>query len=52
VMSFSKQTIKVRSRCYGSAGVCFGGKGRLHFVDEKVRVDAAYYVGRLLLELI
>ena len=35
-----------------SAGVCFGGKGRLHFVDEKVKVDAAYYIGRLLPELI
>ena len=35
-----------------SAGVCFGGKGRLHFVDEKAKVDAAYYVGRLLPELI
>jgi len=27
-----------------SAGVCFGGKGRLHFVDEKAKVDAAHYV--------
>ena len=35
-----------------SAGVCFGGKGQLHFVDEKAKVDAAYYVGRLLPELI
>ena len=35
-----------------SAGVCFGGKGRLHFVDEKAKVDPAYYVGRLLPELI
>ena len=35
-----------------SAGVCFGGKGRLHFIDEKAKVDAAYYVGRLLPELI
>ena len=35
-----------------SAGVCFGGKGRLHFVDEKAKVDAQYYVGRLLPELI
>ena len=35
-----------------SAGVWFGGKGRLHFVDEKAKVDAAYYVGRLLPELI
>jgi len=31
-----------------SAGVCFGGKGRLHFVDESAKVDSAYYVGRLL----
>jgi len=34
------------------AGVCFGGKGRLHFVDEKAKVIAEYYVGRLLPELI
>ena len=26
-----------------SAGVCFGGKGRLHFVDESAKVDSAYY---------
>ena len=25
-----------------SAGVCFGGKGRLLFVDEKVKVNANY----------
>jgi len=30
-----------------SAGMCFGGKGRLHFVDESAKVDSAYYVGRL-----
>src|SRR6218665_3657483 len=35
-----------------SAGVCFGDKGRLHFVDEKTKVNADYYVGRLLPELI
>ena len=35
-----------------SACVCFGDKGRLQFVDEKAKVDAAYYVGRLLPELI
>jgi len=28
-----------------SAGVFFSGKGRLHFVDEKAKVDSAYYVG-------
>jgi hypothetical protein len=31
-----------------SAGVCFGGKSRLHFVEEKSKVNAAYYVGSLL----
>jgi hypothetical protein len=35
-----------------SAGVCWGGKGRLHFVDEKAKVNAPYYIGRLLPELI
>src|SRR6218665_458426 len=35
-----------------SAGVCFDGKGRLHFVDEKAKVNAEYYVGCLLPELI
>ena len=35
-----------------SAGVCFDGKGRLHFVDEKAKVNAYYYVGCLLPELI
>jgi len=35
-----------------SAGVCFGGNGRLHFADEKANVNAEYYVGRVLLELI
>jgi len=31
-----------------SGSVCFGGKGRLHFVDDSAKVDSAYYVGRLL----
>ena len=35
-----------------SAGVCFGGKGRLHFVQEKAKVDGAYYVGQLLPNLV
>jgi len=43
---------KFAPRVMVSAGVCFSGKGRLHFVDEKARVDAAYYVCRLLPELI
>ena len=33
-------------------GVCFGGKGRLHFVEEKAKVDCAYYVGYLLSNLV
>ena len=35
-----------------SAGVCDGGKGRLHFIDEKVKVDAAYYTKTLLPQLL
>jgi len=35
-----------------SAGVCIGGNGRLHFVDEKAKVDAAHYVGHLLAKLV
>jgi hypothetical protein len=35
-----------------SAGVCYGGKGRLHFVEEKAKVNANYYVTKLLPNLI
>ena len=35
-----------------SAGVCFSGKGRLHFVQKKAKVDGAYYVGQLLPNLV
>ena len=35
-----------------SAGVCFGDKGRLHFVDDSAKVDSAYYDGRLLPSLV
>ena len=35
-----------------SAGVCVGGKGRLHFVDEKAKVNAAYYLDKLLPKLV
>ena len=35
-----------------SAGVCYGGKGRLHFVDEKAKINAEYYMTNLLLRLI
>ena len=35
-----------------SVGVSFSGKCRLHFVDEKAKVDRAHYVGRLLSNLV
>lgn len=35
-----------------SAGVCFQGKGRLHFVDEKTKVNANYYMNELLPKLV
>jgi len=35
-----------------SDGVCFCGKGRLHFVDQSAKVDSTYYVGRLLPSLV
>ena len=35
-----------------SAGVCFDGKERLYFVEEKAKVDCAYYVGQLLPNLV
>ena len=35
-----------------SAGVCYGGKGRLHFVDDKAKINADYYVNNLLSKLI
>jgi len=35
-----------------SAGDCNGGKGHLHFVDEKAKVIAAYYLEKLLPKLV
>ena len=35
-----------------SAGVCYGGKGELHFIDEKTKINADYYVNNLLPMLI
>jgi hypothetical protein len=31
-----------------SAGVCYGGKGRLHFIKDMAKVNADYYVNELL----
>jgi len=35
-----------------SARVCFGGKGKLHFVEEKAKINAVYYISNLLPKLI
>jgi len=35
-----------------SAGVCFSGKGPLHFVPEKAKMNAKLYVDNLLLKLV
>jgi len=35
-----------------SAGVCFGGKGRLHFIPDKTKMDGKLYVENLLPELV
>jgi len=35
-----------------SAGVCFGGKGRLHLIPNKTKVNAKLYVESLLPELV
>lgn len=46
------QRAKFSARVMVSAGVCFSGKGRLHFVDEKAKINADYYVRELLPKLI
>ena len=35
-----------------SAGVCYRGKGRLHFIKDKAKINADYYVNNLLPVLI
>ena len=35
-----------------SAGMCYGGRGRLHFIPDKPKVNAKLYVETLLLRLI
>jgi len=35
-----------------SVSVCFGGKGRLHFIPDKTKVNAKLYVEILLTELV
>ena len=43
-----QQRAKFSQRVMVSAGVCDSGKGKLHFVDEKVKVNAEYYMKSLL----
>jgi len=47
-----RQAEKFAQHVMVSAGVCFGGKERLHFVYKSAKVDSAYYVGRLLPSLV
>jgi len=47
-----QQRAKFSERVMVSAGVCDNGKGRLHFVDEKVKVNAEYYMKSLLPQLL
>jgi len=35
-----------------SVGVCFGGKGRLHLIPDKTKVNAKLYVDTLLPDLV
>ena len=35
-----------------SAGVCFNGTGRLHFVADKAKINADYYIRELLPRLV
>jgi len=46
------QRAKFSRRVMVSAGVCYNGKGRLHFVPEKAKINADYYISNLLPELL
>lgn len=46
------QRAKFGPRVMVSAGVCYEGKGRLHFIDEKAKVNSCYYVSEILPKLI
>lgn len=45
------QRAKFSAHVMVSAGVCYNGKGKLHFIDEKAKVNAEYYVNNLLPKL-
>jgi len=42
------QRAKFSQHVMVSAGVCLGGKGRLHFVPDKTKINAEYYTTSLL----
>ena len=46
------QRTKFSASVMVSAGVCYGGKGSLHFVAEKAKINADYYTNNLLPKLI
>jgi|HubBroStandDraft_2_1064218.scaffolds.fasta_scaffold74716_1 transposase len=46
------QRAKFSAHVMVSAGICFTGIGRLHFVAEKAKINAEYYVNSLLPKLI
>lgn len=46
------QRAKFSASVMVSAGVCYGGKGSLHFVAEKAKINADYYCNNLLPKLI
>jgi inhibitor of nuclear factor kappa-B kinase subunit alpha len=47
-----RQRAKFSRSVMVSAGVCSQGKGRLHFVPEKVKINAAHYMEQLLPKLV
>lgn len=46
------QRAKFSAHFMVSAGVCYNGKGKLHFVDEKAKINSDYYINNLLPELV
>lgn len=45
------QRAKFSARIMVSAGVCHGGKGQLHFVHEKAKINSEYYINDMLPKL-
>jgi hypothetical protein len=47
-----KERAKFSRRVMVSAGICFSGKGRLHFVEEAAKINSDYYIASLLPKLL